>query len=100
MVRTGEALKRPDKTGHFRTLGFRAAGRGAEALQKCLILSRGAAGAPNRGGIHFSKSCWPGLNAWSEREKNTGPLYIREFVALFCTESRYTMGVVILEVVD
>ena len=44
--------------------------------------------ASKRDGIHFSKSCWPGLNAWSEREKNTGPLSIREFVACFCTERR------------
>ena len=78
MVKAGGALKIPDKTGHFRTLGL---GRPVEALRhckKCLILSRGAARAPNRGGIHLSKNR-PGLNARSGGTKNIAPLPIGRF---------------------
>ena len=44
--------------------------------------------ASNGGFIHLSKSCWPGLNAWSEREKKHSPSIEREFVACFCTKKR------------
>ena len=63
-----------------------------EALRhckKCLILSRVEASAPNGGGIHLLKNSGrastPGQRG---REKNIGPLSIREFVALFCTKGR------------
>ena len=42
--------------------------------KKCLILSRGAASAANRGGIHLSKNR-PGLNARSGGRKTVVPLY-------------------------
>ena len=95
IMRSGLAAKSlgdtvgPDKTGHFQTLGSGRGGRGAETLQKVshcvLILSRGAAKASNRGGIHFSKNR-PGLNARSGGRKNTRPLYIRVVGWRFCLD--------------
>ena len=79
MVRTVVALRRPDKTGHFRTLGSWRGGRDAETLQKvshCVSFCLGGrSGHRMRGGIHFSKSR-PGLNARSERtKKHTSSTY-------------------------
>ena len=87
MVKNGVVLKIPDKTGHFRTLGSGRGGRGAETLQKVShSVSRDGQGTEQGRYSLVKESAGPQRQVG--REKNTGPLSIREFVAVFCTKRR------------
>ena len=125
MLITGMALRRPDKTGHIRTLGLcrlpmaamtqNTAGRQesdvrdgsqmsdkAEGVFTCQRVADQASMPSQRG---TEGKCWM-LNAKTARiarsagPKNSSPSTLREFVALFCTKKRDKRRVWGWEVVD
>ena len=120
MVVTGIVLRRPDKTGHFRTLGSGQPSGALRHLRKCLIVShsvsRGSQGTERGRYSLFKESAGPQRQVGEElremlnaeaartrmvsRSQNSSPSTLREFVALFCTKRRDKRRVWGWEVVD